>query len=472
VKEGGQLADLAGGFADDEGSQKETKSILSTLRTQTEFLISNPIARDVAKGNWTFVQLKERPTTVYIVLPPEQLHDKRRWIRLLITSALHAHLHPGPYKTLFILDEFRTSIGHLEIVNNFWSLVRSYGVQFMPVCQSITQLQHLFKEEWPNYAGQAGAVATIGAPGEDVTAAWMSKRGGNKTIVIEGWNEGENANAQGSGTSTGENRSQVARPVMLPQEIQSMMTGTGIIWLSGEGERLFPYFAPEYRDRPEIFPALIDPNPYHDSSWWGSSASAAATSSPSGGVGPAANLLVSLLEHLPNGVLAFIGRVDPGFGQRLRWVLSVLQRGHVRRMQRSRGRKILRGVAAFGILCNLLWLPVLLGYGLGHDVVPASAPAQFNAVFEAGKTDWLNWYGWVHGKSGELRAGIDFWAEVRNDKERGPSSCSAGQGQISAEFHDGCEAAKKFLSVVDQRRTREPDYRQGWNAGYKTTGNP
>lgn len=495
MAEGGQLADLAGGFADENANQKETKSILSTLRTQTEFLISNPIARDVAKGNWSFAQLKERPTTVFIVLPPKQLHDKRRWTRLLITSALHAHLHPGPYKTLFILDEFRTTIGHLQIVNDFWSLVRGYGVQFMPVCQSITQLQHLFKEEWPNYAGQAGAVATIGAPGEDVTAAWMSKQGGNKTIVVEGWNEGESANPQGTGSSSGENRSQMARPVMLPQEIRSMLPGTGIIWLSGEGERLFPYFAPEYRDRPEIFPALIDPNPYHDAAaWWGS---AAPTSSPSPAApfeySRAAKLFLWLVMHLPKWLRRALSENNPeeflASVKRFMVVLSPPPKPpKPPAPPRSLRRKILNGVASFGFGCVVFWLSVsVLGYSPVRSVgpwvaehvpsllayVPAASGSPSSAAFDAGKTDWNNWFTWVHGKSGELRAGIDFWAEVRNDKERRPSSCRlAMQGDISAEFFDGCAAANKFLSVVDRRRMTEPDYRQGWNAGYKTTGNP
>lgn len=59
----------------------------------------------------------------------------------MVTAALHEHLKPGPCKTLFIFDEFRLSVGKLAIVNDFWALVRGYGVQFMPVCQSVTQLK-------------------------------------------------------------------------------------------------------------------------------------------------------------------------------------------------------------------------------------------------------------------------------------------------------------------------------------------
>jgi type IV secretion system protein VirD4 len=140
VKEGGrEIANLAGRFDKLELTRGD-HDVLQTLNTETEFLVSPPIARDLEKGNWSFAQLKQRPTTVFVCLPPNQMQDKRRWTRTLMTTALHAHLQPGPLRTLFVMDEFRVSIGHLAIVNDFWALVRGYGVQFMPICQSPARL--------------------------------------------------------------------------------------------------------------------------------------------------------------------------------------------------------------------------------------------------------------------------------------------------------------------------------------------
>jgi hypothetical protein len=296
--------------------------------------------------------------------------ERLRWTRLLVTSALIAHLRPGPYRTLFILDEFRASIGYLPIVNDFWSLVRGYGVQFMPVCQSITQLQHLFKEEWPNYPGQAGIVATIGPPGDDVTAGWMSKLGGNKTIVVEGWNEGQSANPQGSGTSEGETRSQAPRAVMLPQEIRSMLPGTGIIWLSGEGERLFPYYAPEYRWRPEIFPYLIDYNPYQGREWWQAAQA------------PAARFLLRLSKYLVDtGALNVIVRAYPKFMDHLERVILALQRQHhkakldkLRVAEKSTRRKILENTAALAVLAFAVFAFYQNERGNGFRELKAARP--------------------------------------------------------------------------------------------------
>ena len=157
-----------------------------------------------------------------------------------------------------------------------------------------------------------------------------------------------------------------------------MLPGTGIIWLSGEGERLFPYFAPEYRDRPEIFPALIDPNPYHDAAaWWGS---AAPTSSPSPAApfeySRAAKLFLWLVMHLPKWLRRALSENNPeeflASVKRFMVVLSPPPKPpKPPAPPRSLRRKILNGVASFGFGCVVFWLSVsVLGYSPVRSVGP------------------------------------------------------------------------------------------------------
>jgi type IV secretion system protein VirD4 len=230
AREGGeQIAGLVSRFLRDYG-KNELGGIQGTFATQTEWLLSIPLARDLEKGEWSFTQLRDKPTTVYIILPPQEIKDKRRWTRLLVTSALCEHLRPGAYKTLFILDEFRVAVGHLEIINTFWSLVAGYGVQFLAVCQSALHLKALFKEEWEVFAGQSGAVVCLGAPGDLETARWMSARAGMRTEFRASQNEGQGVTVQGITTSTGETISQTDKAFKTPQErtsIKSERAGFG-----------------------------------------------------------------------------------------------------------------------------------------------------------------------------------------------------------------------------------------------------
>jgi hypothetical protein len=282
VAHGGEIiASLVGRFLREHG-QNELSSIQSTFDTQTRFLLSPPLARDLEKNGVDFRQLRERPTTVYIVLPPTEINRKRRWTRLLISAALCEHMRPGPVNTLFVLDEFRASVGHLQIISDVWSLVRGYGIQLMPVVQSATQLEKLFEREWENFAAQAGAVVTIGPPNDLMTANWMSEISGNQTIWQDQRSVNTSSNQQGGGVniSDGLNYGQAERRFLLPQELRSMADGTGRIWTPGMGECSIPFFAPNWWHVAAL-KGRVDQNPYYP----GNHGNAAANSPASAGSG-------------------------------------------------------------------------------------------------------------------------------------------------------------------------------------------
>jgi type IV secretory pathway TraG/TraD family ATPase VirD4 len=263
AREGGeQIAGLISRFLRDHG-KNELSGIQSTFDTQTQWLLSKPMARDLEKGTWSFAQLRETQTTCYILLPPDEIKDKRRWTRLLFTCALCEHLKPGPLGTLFILDEFRVSVANLEIINTFWSLVAGYGVQFVVVVQSALHLKTLFKDEWEIYAGQAGAVVTIGPPNDRPTAEWMSARAGRASETRTSQNEGQGVNQQGISTSDGTTISQADVAFKTPEELMSIPVGTGRIWVPGRGNTSIPFYAPNYWKIKRLR-GLIDDNPYYN----------------------------------------------------------------------------------------------------------------------------------------------------------------------------------------------------------------
>jgi type IV secretion system protein VirD4 len=280
------IASLAGRFVREHG-KNELTGIQSTADTQTQWMLSEPLQEDLAKSGTDLRALRQRPTTVFVVLPPEEITKKRRWTRVVVAAALSVHFKPGPMNTLFVLDEFRVAVGSMPILSDMWSLVRGYGVQLMPILQSALQLQSLFKEEWENYVAQAGIVATLGPPGDLFTAEWMSKRCGVTTILQEGFNlnegvnTGDNVNAgsgqtgngtssnQGQGASSGRssggglNYQQAERRVLLPQELMDIENGHGRIWMPGMGTRSIPFFAPNFWKRRTAWAARVKPNPYY-----------------------------------------------------------------------------------------------------------------------------------------------------------------------------------------------------------------
>src|SRR5215471_15703639 len=75
-------------FADYSSEDRELGGIRRTAKVQTDWLDS-PQMRASLKGKaFEFATLKETPTTVYLVLPPEFLASHAVWLRMMVTSIL------------------------------------------------------------------------------------------------------------------------------------------------------------------------------------------------------------------------------------------------------------------------------------------------------------------------------------------------------------------------------------------------
>jgi type IV secretion system protein VirD4 len=174
----------------------EIRSVASSAKIQTEAFDDDEIADDLAKDGVRFESIKERPTTVYLMLPPDMVERHVKWLRLIITSALKAVMRPrrkGEPRVLFLMDEF-AALGHLKIIETVWALVRGYGIQLLPIFQDVGQLKGIYSERWETFMGQAGAIMSF-APGDLTTAELLSERSGDRT-----------ANVTSRSTSTSTNR--------------------------------------------------------------------------------------------------------------------------------------------------------------------------------------------------------------------------------------------------------------------------
>jgi len=290
--EGGEIiASLVAPFMKEHGGEDELASIRTTFARNTAFMLDPHIAETLSvKNGVDFRKLRDwPPLSCYCVLPPDQISPNRRFTRLVLSSVMRAHFRPGKVNTLFLLDEFRATVGKLPIVLDVWALVREYGMQLMPVVQSLVQLKALFGDEWETFVGQAGCVATIGPAGDQFSARWMSERSGNTTVVQAGFNVGDGVNIgdganSGSGfspqggasTSLGANRNygrntsgtftlqQTERAAILPQDFMNLKPGHGRIWVLGMGARSIPFFAPNYWNREAEWVKRVKRNSYYN----------------------------------------------------------------------------------------------------------------------------------------------------------------------------------------------------------------
>lgn len=258
VREGGfEICSLAGRFMRENN---EIDSIQSTAETQTKWLLSEPMRRDMKKDGIDFRDLKEgaRPMTVYVILPSDQLEEKSVWLRLIVSEALRASLTPGGRRVVMLLDEF-AALGHLPIVERLFGVVRDYRIQMMPVFQSLVQLKGLYKERWEMLLGMAGVVQSFAA-GDLTTAEWLSKRSGETTVVASGFNQGVGHNARGDNQTQGLSYQQSRQPFILPQQFFGMQDGHTIAFLKGT-EKPVALFSPMFNNVTSLAARAL-PNPY------------------------------------------------------------------------------------------------------------------------------------------------------------------------------------------------------------------
>src|SRR6202050_2646751 len=113
-----------------EADTNEINSVMSTARTQTGFLDSEVLARNMDASDFSFEELCQGNISIYLVLPPDKLQTYARWLRLMVSIAIRAVARgsggsrlpnvsmpqgAAGLPALFVLDEFGT-IGKLNAV--------------------------------------------------------------------------------------------------------------------------------------------------------------------------------------------------------------------------------------------------------------------------------------------------------------------------------------------------------------------
>jgi len=243
-------------------AEREMSGVLSTAQSHTHFLDSGKVRAVLEKTTVDFRALKKEPTSIYLVLPAEQLQNQGRWLRLMITALLRAMSRDDDaaedpdkkktrpkYDVLFLLDEF-AALGHLNSIKTAFGLMRGYGLKLWPILQDLPQLQGLYRDDWQTFIANAGAIQVFGT-NDRATAEYVSKQIGTETVDTAS----KTYSQHGASESTG----LTGRPLMMPDEVMRIEKEQAIVLLRGLNPmvcRRIMY----YKD--ETFKPHADPNPY------------------------------------------------------------------------------------------------------------------------------------------------------------------------------------------------------------------
>ena len=225
-----ELTTKAGRFLDLTPENRELHSILSTAMTQSRNLDSRPLKNDLAKGTFDFAAMRQRPLTVYAILPANRLAAQKSWLRLVITAFLQSILKdPRPSKVplLLMVDE-AAQIGEIPLLRDSITLLRSYGCKVWLVFQDVVMHKAIAGDRFESIAANCGLLQAL-APQEMTSAKFLSERTGQTTGDALSYAAPLAAfrGKPGEGSLT---LSQAPLPAMLPQDLIGMDEGYAVMF--------------------------------------------------------------------------------------------------------------------------------------------------------------------------------------------------------------------------------------------------
>lgn len=205
---------------------RELGGVRRTAKVQTDWLDSPEVCTDLKKGAFDFATIKDQPTTIYLVLPPEYLASHGAWLRIMVASILRPLLRSVEGRAvpiLFLLDEF-AQLGHMEMIEDNYALMRGYGVKLWTIFQDLNQAKV------QAFAPQDMTTRKYLSDLADERMTWIDKE--NKSSHVSG------VNVSG-GTSTAPTN--VKEPLMYPYELGQMQQGQSVLF-TARGHVLRSYF--------------------------------------------------------------------------------------------------------------------------------------------------------------------------------------------------------------------------------------
>ncbi len=123
----GGLAMTAAGMLDNL-SDRTRGDVIGTAMQQTRWLDSEAMRRCLAASEFSLAGLKRKPTTVYLVLPPQYLEEHARFLRLFINLSIRVASQGGKprHGFLFVLDEFY-ALGAMPLLGKAAGLLAGFG---------------------------------------------------------------------------------------------------------------------------------------------------------------------------------------------------------------------------------------------------------------------------------------------------------------------------------------------------------
>lgn len=249
--------------------------IMANLSENTKFLSDPQIKAATATSSFDMADLIRKPTSVYLVIPPDRIDTQRTWLRLIVAAVMHTFRRypldqrPG-HRCMVLMDEF-PALGRMPDMPSDIATMAGYGIDFTLIVQGIDQLKD-------HYGKGAAALLSNCAYKwfcnvlDLESAKYLSETLGKTTVRTVGQSEGENEGPGGASKSAGKSYGETGRLLLAPDEVLTLGRDVAIV-LNPEGHPLYVHPVDywqlkqafrHFADQTLRFSSLaFDENPYH-----------------------------------------------------------------------------------------------------------------------------------------------------------------------------------------------------------------
>lgn len=234
-------------FISHNPQDREIGGIRRQAKVQTDWLDSSEMVDCISKGEFDFASIKQNPTTVYLVLPPDYLETHAIWLRLMVTAILRPLLRSvrgRKVPVLFMLDEF-AQLGRMEVIENNYALMRGFGVKLWTIWQDLTQAKNLYKDRWESFISNAGIRHTY-APQDLTTLDYLSRMSGEDKIWHKTDSSSFNIGKGGINAGSSQGEVHIVERVFKPHELAALDQDEAVMFFRRGQYRLAVTPQPEF----------------------------------------------------------------------------------------------------------------------------------------------------------------------------------------------------------------------------------
>jgi len=227
-------------------SENERSGVLSTAMSFLGLYRDPVVAKVTSRCDWRIADIVEgeRPTTLYLVVPPSDISRTKPLIRLVLnqigrrlTEDLHAK--ERRQQLLLMLDEF-PALGRLDFFESALAFMAGYGIRSFLIAQSLNQIE---KAYGPNNSILDNCHVRVSfATNDERTAKRVSDSLGTATEMRAMKNYAGHRLSPWLGHLM-VSRQETARALMTPGEVMQLPPTDSIVMVSG----LFPIRAKKAR---------------------------------------------------------------------------------------------------------------------------------------------------------------------------------------------------------------------------------